>query len=108
MKYYLLDSEGHQMGSFTAPQEGSVLLDDAPDDDHRWTGSVWMSDLERLGAKARTERNRLLSESDWTQLPDATVDRTAWTTYRQELRQWPEAGTGFPNLATIPTAPGIS
>jgi hypothetical protein len=31
-------------------------------------------------------RNQLLQESDWTVLPDAPTDKTAWQTYRQQLR----------------------
>lgn len=32
-------------------------------------------------------RNRLLSESDWTQMPDVSLwNKPAWTTYRQALR----------------------
>ena len=34
----------------------------------------------------RAERNKLLVESDWTQLPDAPVDAAIWATYRQALR----------------------
>ena len=34
----------------------------------------------------RSQRNRLLAESDWTQLPDAPVDAEAWAEYRQALR----------------------
>ena len=34
----------------------------------------------------RAERARLLAASDWTQLADAPVDKTAWATYRQSLR----------------------
>ncbi len=37
----------------------------------------------------RTLRNQLLTESDWTQLPDAQCDKTAWATYRQALRDFP-------------------
>lgn len=37
--------------------------------------------------KIRFERDELLSKSDWTQLPDVSnVDKTAWATYRQQLR----------------------
>lgn len=38
----------------------------------------------------RRQRNAFLSESDWTQLPDAPVDRNAWAQYRQALRDLPE------------------
>jgi hypothetical protein len=37
----------------------------------------------------RAIRNRLLNESDWTQLPDAVCDREAWIEYRQALRDFP-------------------
>ncbi len=39
--------------------------------------------------EARKKRDRLLSASDWTQLPDSPLSATqkkAWTTYRQTLR----------------------
>jgi len=48
----------------------------------------------------RKQRNALLYQSDWTQLPDAPVDKQAWAEYRQALRDitnqdpsnivWPE------------------
>lgn len=34
----------------------------------------------------RNGRNQLLKDSDWTQVADVPVDKTAWATYRQELR----------------------
>lgn len=37
-------------------------------------------------ASTRAERNRRLSESDWTQVADAPVDQAAWAVYRQALR----------------------
>lgn len=37
-------------------------------------------------AGLRQERNRRLSECDWTQIPDATADKQAWQEYRQQLR----------------------
>lgn len=37
----------------------------------------------------RAERNRLLRETDWTQLPDSSVDKARWAIYRQELRDLP-------------------
>jgi hypothetical protein len=49
-------------------------------------------------------RNAKLAQSDWTQLPDAPVDKTAWATYRQALRDLPAQGGNADN-ATIPSAP---
>jgi hypothetical protein len=34
----------------------------------------------------RTQRNQMLKDSDWTQLPDSPVDKAVWATYRQALR----------------------
>lgn len=41
----------------------------------------------------RAERNSLLRDSDWTQLPDSPLteeERSAWATYRQALRDMSE------------------
>ena len=62
---------------------------------------------ERTSAKAtevRQQRNQLLADCDWTQLPDAPVDKTAWATYRQELRDV-TAQPGFPWDVQWPIAP---
>ena len=40
----------------------------------------------------REQRSKLLSSSDWTQMPDAPLtpeQKTAWATYRQHLRDFP-------------------
>lgn len=55
-------------------------------------------------SEARLERNFLLTSSDWTQLADAPVDKTAWATYRQALRDITEQD-GFPNLIEWPVEP---
>lgn len=41
----------------------------------------------------RLARNARLAASDWTQLPDAPVDRAAWAAYRQALRDFPATWT---------------
>lgn len=45
--------------------------------------------------RVRKTRDRLLQESDWTQLSDAPVERDAWARYRQALRDVPQQ-KGFP------------
>jgi len=59
---------------------------------------------EQLAAQARTQRDALLSQSDWTQVPDAPVDQTAWAEYRQALRDLPQQA-GFPTEITWPVKP---
>ena len=45
-----------------------------------------------------------LSKCDWTQVADAPVDKAAWATYRQALRDLPKEA-GFPWDMTWPTDP---
>lgn len=54
----------------------------------------------------RATRNQLLTSCDWTQVADAPIDKEAWATYRQELRDI-TAHANFPNLeeADWPVAP---
>ena len=54
--------------------------------------------------QVRAERDRLLAESDWTQITDAPVDQAAWAVYRQELRDVPQQA-GFPHDVVWPTEP---
>jgi hypothetical protein len=62
-----------------------------------------MKDAEQAKA-AREDRTRRLSATDWTQLADAPVDKTAWATYRQALRDVP-AQAGFPWNVQWPDTP---
>jgi len=40
-------------------------------------------------ANIRGQRNTLLAACDWTQIADSTADKTAWASYRQQLRDLP-------------------
>ena len=62
------------------------------------------ADYQAKAAAVRTQRNRLLSECDWTQLADAQVDKVAWGAYRQALRDVPSQD-GFPDTITWPDKP---
>jgi len=49
----------------------------------------------------RTTRNKLLADSDWTQMNDSPLtneEKTAWATYRQELRDMSDSAS-WPNIA---------
>ena len=61
----------------------------------------------RDAAKAkevRSQRDRLLAETDWTQIGDAPVDAIVWQTYRQALRDI-TSQAGFPHNVVWPTKP---
>jgi hypothetical protein len=64
------------------------------------------AELESIvqSANARKRRNKLLSASDWTQVADAPVDKAAWATYRQALRDI-SAQAGFPWAVVWPAQP---
>jgi hypothetical protein len=54
--------------------------------------------------RMRLHRDRLLKESDWTQTVDSPVNREAWATYRQTLRDFPATWTAGPE-ADFPDTP---
>ena len=62
-----------------------------------------MKDAEQA-ASVRTQRTQKLSDSDWTQIADSTADKTAWATYRQQLRDITDQA-GFPWTITWPNDP---
>lgn len=62
---------------------------------------------DEIGARAalvRARRNGKLTASDWTQVADAPVDKAAWATYRQALRDI-TAQAGFPWAVKWPEQP---
>lgn len=49
--------------------------------------AAYKSNKDKKQAESiRQYRNKLLTSTDWTQVYDAPVDKTAWAIYRQELR----------------------
>jgi len=56
---------------------------------------------------ARSQRNMLLAQSDWTQLPDSRLsseEAELWAEYRQALRDVPQQ-EGFPDSVLWPVSP---
>ena len=69
----------------------------------------YTSENNKLGlANLREQRDKLLKDSDWTQLADkgglSDSKVTEWATYRQSLRDLPTA-SGWPHTHTLPTKP---
>lgn len=66
---------------------------------------IWEPDVPAANNSVITKRNRLLQQSDWTQLPDVPlVTKDAWTTYRQALRDI-TTQPGFPLDVVWPIPP---
>ena len=59
---------------------------------------------EEIETIVRNRRNELLSNSDWTQINDATVNKDEWGGYRQALRDLPQQ-VGFPFDVVWPEPP---
>ena len=60
-------------------------------------------DAEQASA-VRQSRSDKLADCDWTQVADSPVDKTAWATYRQALRDI-TTQSGFPWSVTWPESP---
>ena len=59
---------------------------------------------EEQAKSVRASRTEKLKDSDWTQVADAPVDKEAWATYRQALRDV-TGQEGFPWTITWPKQP---
>jgi hypothetical protein len=92
-----IKSEGYYVTSVYKPYDHATekLV---PANPHLFDGMCCLVDVEPLTAEelqaridtqwqvVRTQRNQMLKDSDWTQLSDSPVDKAAWATYRQALR----------------------
>jgi hypothetical protein len=54
--------------------------------------------------RMRHWRDTELARTDWTQVADAPVDKAAWATYRQALRDLPSSNKD-PRKIDLPVAP---
>lgn len=77
---------------------GPVFTDEKQEAEYRQR-----KDAERA-QMVRAERAGKLSDCDWTQIADATVDKAAWAKYRQALRDITKQ-EGFPWTIVWPEHP---
>lgn len=79
-----------------ADSNGSAIeSDDVADFGTTWTAvSAKMTEIDNAAPmkELRRQRNAKLAESDWMGNSDVTMS-TAWTTYRQALRDLPDGAT---------------
>jgi hypothetical protein len=67
----------------------------------------WVIDTKALETAIILKRDRLLLDSDWTQLPDVPLtpdQKEQWRVYRQELRDITQQ-PGYPTNVVFPVAP---
>lgn len=98
-------ADGRYIGAFNTEQANDDFIEcpAPPDGLAIWVNGTWSMDAI-LSSSIRSRRNELLAESDWTQVADAPVDKTAWAEYRQALRDI-TAQPGFPHDVTWPIKP---
>jgi len=83
------------------PEEEQARLQDIENNESNYF-NLKINDL-------RIRRNGLLAETDWTVLPDSPIaDKTAWQTYRTELRDLTNGLTTVEQVEAVtwPTKPG--
>ena len=92
-----IKSEGYYVITVWKPYDHATekLVPAAP---HLYDGMCCLVDVEPLTQEEldqrvvtqwqviRTQRNQMLKDTDWTQVADSPVDKAAWATYRQALR----------------------
>jgi hypothetical protein len=92
-----IKSEGYYVITVWKPYDHATekLVPAAP---HLYDGMCCIVDVEPLTQEEldqrvvtqwqviRTQRNQMLKDTDWTQVADSPVDKAAWATYRQALR----------------------
>jgi len=86
---------------FQATQEGNIPLTEEEQQEFIQKQATLraLAEEERI-ADTRLERNRRLSETDWTQMNDSPLtdeDKTSWATYRTALRDL-TTHENWPNL----------
>lgn len=108
MRYAIIeDGRVVNVAEAEAPLEAGWVRGDAASIGDLYDGQAFSSpppDVVALAAAARGARRGLLATCDWTQLFDAPVDREAWATYRQALRDIPSQ-PDFPLTVEWPTTP---
>ena len=67
-----------------------------------------IEDADKDFSSIRAQRNARLAATDWTQGADSPLSsskKTAWATYRQELRDYPSTASKVSELGAWPTEP---
>ena len=98
--------EQNSNGDWVEKYVARDMFADTTDDDGVTTTkaqheAAYQSTLDATTAEGhRTTRNKLLADTDWTQMDDSPLsneNKTAWSTYRQELRDISDLDA-WPNL----------
>lgn len=85
------------------------LSDSIESNFEKWLEAAKKEDYNNVANEVRKQRDKLLAETDWTQMADtalATSDKEKYKIYRQALRDIPEQ-EGFPYDVVFPAKPTV-
>jgi hypothetical protein len=80
---------------------GAILTDVDPAVDlslYTIVSGILTLSTEAAWAVIRSQRDKLLTNTDWTQLQDSPVDQVTWAAYRQSLRDLPQTYTNLEDV----------
>lgn len=108
--FYPVQETPRPEGQFQTVESSAVLVDGVWTEE--WTVTPWTQEqisvaTENQWSSVRADRNKLLADCDWTQLPDAplsNIEMQKWASYRQALRDITTQSNPF-NIQW-PTVPG--
>ena len=86
---------------------GEVTIEEFTDEEIAAAAKA-IEDADKDFSSIRAQRNARLAATDWTQGADSPLSsskKTAWATYRQELRDYPSTASKVSELGAWPTAP---
>ena len=95
IKHHIEGSLSDWVDTHWVKNDAIVERPPSPSGDWEWhpESEEWIIDVEKLWTRVRANRDILLAQCDWTQMPDVTLDsdiRRAWTIYREDLRNVPQ------------------
>ena len=86
---------------------GEVTIEEFTDEEIAAAANA-IEDADKDFSSIRAQRNARLAATDWTQGADSPLSsskKTAWATYRQELRDYPSTASKVAELGAWPTEP---
>ncbi len=86
---------------------GEVTIEEFTDEEIAAAAKA-IEDADKDFSSIRAQRNARLAATDWTQGADSPLSsskKTAWATYRQELRDYPSTASKVSELGAWPTEP---
>ena len=86
---------------------GEVTIEEFTDEEIAAAAKA-IEDADKDFSSIRAQRNARLAATDWTQGADSPLSsskKTAWATYRQELRDYPSTASKVSELGAWPPEP---